>query len=1088
MADELLPPSLRKSQSANLPPSLQKAVPPSLAKPAGDGRVHTDFNEPGLIPMNPLQSTVDIPFTYASEVAAAGGEKVAEKLGEKGHPIAGAALGTALSVAPDAALLVTMAKPTAGVVEGLVAAYKDSKKLKNLAQEVVTATHANGGATFNAVEGNLAGKPLEAVGMFPERTEIVTEQLNHNHITNFIKKNEDKLKSGEYSVGTWKKPGTNETVLDIVATPAEGTIAPVLSGTRGQEAYFNLRTQETLPPSMRPKALPAPAEAVKGPAPFAPAVRDASGQVEIRPWGHREVDPTTGQYVDRLKEKIGGGFYPEGAVKERLSGKWDDYMLTNPTVKADGYGTGTKFEVPEPQGDTVTIYRAVPKDVTAIQPGDYVTASKKYAEDHLKLHEKGWLKENPQLAEGGHIISMELPKADLGVSGGNELVWLPKETKLGGLPENGFIDSKGKFVSIKEAQKRIEGGEELSFKPGFTMKDYPTAEATNLEANRVEIPKQVAAASLPQKVESGLLQLEKAASAPAQVEQAEGKLLSEAARQRIAATSQAAEKGQLAELKQKESIAPRSFLDMKAQQGQALGPIQQHSAAVREADISYRTATLKDKQDILKFGIKPESKLSTRLFDFVEGGQKPETLADLSFGDKQKVQGAATFMRSRYDDLLTRVNSVREAKGLNAITRRNNYVTHYNDLSLADQFGLLTSSSEEKINEAVKKFNQVLTTEPQMWAKFKNVIFNHVVRPKDMPFEKDAITAFLRYSQTSNRYIHMTPAIDELVQAAKVVSAKYPNLGNNLNALASYLTGHQSPLDLGALADPGIPTEALRIVKELNQRYISGILEGNPSVPIAQFLRLVPVFAENNPLSITGLSAFMKQINPASRAFALGNSQLLRTAVLSRAERAVGEGTLKGVLNWLPQALDREMALWAWTKSYGDVVAKLGSAKAIQHADTVTGAILPILSAVDKPALLRSSTVKLFYPLMQEATVWANHAIKEVWTKLPNNPEQAARLSRWIVTAAAVNTGMLVTAVRHPDVVKNLLPFMFPGGALGAAGLSLAGGLQKFDKGNIEGGVKELAKTAFVSGLGPANVIPARLQIVRALEALTKEQ
>lgn len=121
----------------------------------------------------------------------------------------------------------------------------------------------------------------------------------------------------------------------------------------------------------------------------------------------------------------GGAFTAEGVVAERQAGKMDRYLLTNPRVRNDAYGIGTEFEVVEPAGDLITVYRAVPKGESIIKPGEYVTLSPKYAQEHLDLHMKGVVNENPALRQGGNIISMQLPKSDLAVMAGNELVWAP---------------------------------------------------------------------------------------------------------------------------------------------------------------------------------------------------------------------------------------------------------------------------------------------------------------------------------------------------------------------------------------------------------------------------------------------------------------------------------------------------------------------------------------------------------------------------------------------------------------------------------------------------------------------------------------
>lgn len=141
------------------------------------------------------------------------------------------------------------------------------------------------------------------------------------------------------------------------------------------------------------------------------------------------VDAIAGQPVPSRTaaeiDAVGGGLTPLEAQQQRLAGDWDRYLLTNDRVKGDGYGQGTPFEVTEPPGDTVVVYRAVPEGVDEILPGQYVSASRKYVEDHLEAHRRGEI-ENPSLIAGGKIISATIPKADLGVSSSNELVWVPK--------------------------------------------------------------------------------------------------------------------------------------------------------------------------------------------------------------------------------------------------------------------------------------------------------------------------------------------------------------------------------------------------------------------------------------------------------------------------------------------------------------------------------------------------------------------------------------------------------------------------------------------------------------------------------------
>ena len=129
--------------------------------------------------------------------------------------------------------------------------------------------------------------------------------------------------------------------------------------------------------------------------------------------------------ISQAGELPGGSYTPKGVIQNRILGEFNDFNLTNSRVKADAYGTGTKYEVIEPKGDSVVVYRAVSSDINSISPGNYVTLSEKYAKDHLLLHEQGLLVENKELVKGGKIISQRIPKNELTVMGGNELIWSP---------------------------------------------------------------------------------------------------------------------------------------------------------------------------------------------------------------------------------------------------------------------------------------------------------------------------------------------------------------------------------------------------------------------------------------------------------------------------------------------------------------------------------------------------------------------------------------------------------------------------------------------------------------------------------------
>lgn len=65
----------------------------------------------------------------------------------------------------------------------------------------------------------------------------------------------------------------------------------------------------------------------------------------------------------------------------------------------------------------VTVYRAVPRGVTAIHPGDWVTLSRLYALDHAQ----GWVAHHEGAA--GDVISMKVPAKQLFTEGNSLNEW-----------------------------------------------------------------------------------------------------------------------------------------------------------------------------------------------------------------------------------------------------------------------------------------------------------------------------------------------------------------------------------------------------------------------------------------------------------------------------------------------------------------------------------------------------------------------------------------------------------------------------------------------------------------------------------------
>lgn len=186
-----------------------------------------------------------------------------------------------------------------------------------------------------------------------------------------------------------------------------------------------------------------------------------------------------------VKASYGSSLYGDSAenlITQKNQGKLNRYLLDNPRVAQDGFGQGTEFEVPTPGGDTVKVYRAVPLDYNGeIRPGDFVTASPKYADYHGKVIGPT---ENPALNAGYKIISQDIPKRDLMVSGANELNYVPDRLPkaLSQQPTEFAHDLRRMWADSADQTRQPLSIDDATQKGAYTspsMFQAPTAPITN---------------------------------------------------------------------------------------------------------------------------------------------------------------------------------------------------------------------------------------------------------------------------------------------------------------------------------------------------------------------------------------------------------------------------------------------------------------------------------------------------------------------------------------------------------------------------------------------------------------------------------
>lgn len=114
------------------------------------------------------------------------------------------------------------------------------------AQKALMLAEESNGATFNLTQGNLAGKPMYSVSVYPERELILEGEPTANVIEQYMTKNADLLNDASNSFGMWRNTETGEMYLDVVKTLADKKAAMQLGLENGQKAIFDLKNMKEI--------------------------------------------------------------------------------------------------------------------------------------------------------------------------------------------------------------------------------------------------------------------------------------------------------------------------------------------------------------------------------------------------------------------------------------------------------------------------------------------------------------------------------------------------------------------------------------------------------------------------------------------------------------------------------------------------------------------------------------------------------------------------------------------------------------------------------------------------------------------------
>jgi hypothetical protein len=113
--------------------------------------------------------------------------------------------------------------------------------LEEITDQILVLHDAGGGATFNPHFGNVSGKALYAVSIFPERTiRLPRRGIPRGALSQFILVNQALLADPRLSIGTWYDAESDLTYIDIVATLPDREQALRLGVEYNQRAIYDL--------------------------------------------------------------------------------------------------------------------------------------------------------------------------------------------------------------------------------------------------------------------------------------------------------------------------------------------------------------------------------------------------------------------------------------------------------------------------------------------------------------------------------------------------------------------------------------------------------------------------------------------------------------------------------------------------------------------------------------------------------------------------------------------------------------------------------------------------------------------------------
>lgn len=461
-------------------------------------------------------------------------------------------------------------------------------------------------------------------------------------------------------------------------------------------------------------------------------------------------------------------------------------------------------------------------------------------------------------------------------------------------------------------------------------------------------------------------------------------------------------------------------------------------------------------------GFKPNSIESETLFNYLENPNKGQFLSELKQIDAplaDKIANAEPKVRAAYDDLLQEVNRVRQVNGEFPIARRNNYVTHFNELGILDRLGQLSKAGTpegEAIANEVLKSSQELASNAK-YASVKDISFNYIRRKLDPDFEKDAVTALANYSRAANRYIHMQPVVNELHASAAALEKSAPNAAKYIKDQADFLGGKVTFVDQAA--EDLFGREGIRLIKEISGRAKGNVLMGNVNTVLKQGQGLIPTVADNKLSSVAKAAGDL--LNGDMDAFALTHSNVLQARAADTASRAIDAGPVQLRLQNLLSYSDYQVAKFGWLTKFRNALSEGKPIQdAVKAAEEFTAMAQSHTSPVNTPPILRSKLSQEMLAFQNQTLANARFISQHLW-KGKTTPERIVAATKLGATLYVLQQVEQAVLGKNKESITDYIP-LFGSVSRGLTGPGLGVLIDPLKQPNAEGFLKAAIRSAFL--------------------------